>query len=228
MKLAHAELSMIIDWRENNVPILVIESPRRFRQLVLEMAAQCDGATGGFVLSENWEPISIAKKCDLIRDPLFTQINDRQTATALTKWLKSEMVSERLYMQTQEIKQRLASWLCELAEQSEEPLCWLTELDLTQILKACGMEFEGDDSDLPERILRRIRVGQTFLHKDCFIFVNLKHSLEESELRALYRSAFYRKAKLLLIENLCPRIDKEFETAWVIDKDHCEIYPDTL
>lgn len=228
MKLAHMELTMIIDWPENNVPILVIESPRRFRQLVWELANQCDGASGGFVLSKDWEPLSISKACDLIREPLFTQINDRQTAAALSKWLKSQMVCERMFMQTQDIRQRLSSWLCDLADQSEEPLCFAAEPDLSQILKVCGMEFEGDDCDLPERILRRIRVGQTFLSKDCYIFVNLKHYLEGEELRELYQSAFYRKARLLLIENICPQIDREYETAWIIDKDDCEIFPEEI
>lgn len=228
MRLAHAELTMIIDWPENRVPVLVIESPKRFRQLVWEIATQCEGGSGGFVLSQNWEPIPIAKTCELIREPMFTTINDRHTAAALAKWLKTEMVSERLYVQTQDIRQRLATWLCALTEQSEEPLCWAGELDLTPVLKACGLAFEGDESDLPERILRRIRVGQTFLHKDCYIFVNLKRSLEAEELQALYQSAFYRKARLLLIENVYTPIDKNYETAWIIDRDHCEIFPDTL
>lgn len=41
---------------------------------------------------------------------------------------------------------------------------------------------------------------------------------------AAYREAFYRKMRILLVENSCPAIDRTTETAWIIDKDDCEIY----
>lgn len=228
MKLAHYDLEMVIDWRENNVPILVIESPRRFRTLVAELIAQCDGVEGRFVLSEDWQPISISKTCELISEPLSIDINDRRISAALAKWLKTEIVSERLYVATMEIKRRIEEWIYDLSEQSEEPLCWSDEPDWSQIFKAFDLRFDEEYCDLPEKILRRIRIGQTFLHKDCYVFINLKHYLERNELHALYQAAFYRKARLLLIENNCPEIDKTYETAWIIDRDDCEIFPDEV
>ena len=71
-------------------------------------------------------------------------------------------------------------------------------------------------------------VAQSYLRKECFIFVHLKQYLSQTELDALYREAFYRKMHILLVENYCPAIDRTTETAWIIDKDDCEIYPDSL
>ena len=101
MKLAHKTISMIIDWPENKVPVLVVESPKRFRQFIKELVEQCDGGNGGFVLSESWEPLAIKDTCSMIAEPLFLQINDRQTVAALVKWLKAITVNERYYLGTQ-------------------------------------------------------------------------------------------------------------------------------
>ena len=46
--------------------------------------------------------------------------------------------------------------------------------------------------------------------------------------QALYCEAFYRKMRILLVETSCPTINRTTETAWIMDKDDCEIDPDAL
>lgn len=228
MKLAHTAWRMVIDWPENRVPVLAIESPVRFRRAVQGLMRQADGGSGEFVLSEEAQIRELGRICEVFSDPLLLEINDRSVQSALTKWVKTTAVSERCYLATQEICQKILAWAAEIAQESEEPLVFSDELDWTQIIKVCGLRFDGEDGDLPEKLLRRMRIAQSFLHKDCFIFVNLKRYLSQEELNVLYREAFYRKIRIMLVENLCPPIDRAYETAWIIDQDDCEIYPDDV
>ena len=219
---------MVIDWRENQVPVLTVEAPRRFRRLVAELQTQWAGGEGGFVLSRNWEPVDLGKNCDLICEPLFARVNHRLCASALAKWLRAQAVGETMMLDTLRMNQELSQWLGRLLEGSPEPLCWPGEVDLAQLFKACGVEFEGDEADLPERLYRRVRVAQSFLHVNAFIFVNLKRCLEQQELNELYRALFYQNARVMLVENTCEKYDLRYETPWILDRDDCEIYPDEV
>ncbi len=219
---------MVIDWQENHVPVLTVEAPRRFRRLVAELQNQWEGGDGGFVLSRNWEPIPLSKNCDLICEPLFAQVNNRLSTSALARWLRAQAMGEAMYLDTLRMNQELSQWLGHLMDCSQAPLCWSGEVDLGQLIKACGVEFEGDDADLPERLYRRVRVAQSFLHVNAFIFINLKRCLEQEELNELYRALFYQNARVMLVENTCAHYDLRYETPWILDRDDCEIYPDEI
>lgn len=132
------------------------------------------------------------------------------------------------FLQTQEVCQQVLSWACEIALESEEPLLFADELDWAQLIQLCGLRFDDRTADLPERLPRRMRNAQDCLRKECFVFVHLKQYLSQAELNALCREAFYRKMRILLVETPGPAIDRSTETAWIIDKDDREIYPDSL
>lgn len=228
MKLAHATLHMIIDWPENAVPVLTIEAPRQFRTLASELLRQCEGADGGFVLSESWEPLDIARICGIITDPLRLEFNGRQAATALTKWLKAEAMSERFHLQTQEAKQTLLQWFATIANESDEPLAWNDDLDTAQLLKAFNAHFEDEECTLPEKLLRYIRIAQSYLNQNCFFFIHLKQYLSKVELQTFYKDVLYRKVRILLLENIYTQPIAGYETSWVVDLDDCEIHPDDI
>ena len=228
MKLAYLSREMVIDWPENRVPVFAIESPMRFRRAVGDLIAQAQGDIGGFVLSQDMQPLEFEKYCEVISDPLRVELNDRAAQAVLTRWAKAQAASAEHFLQTQEVCQRVLAWAFEIALESEEPLLFADELDWTQLIKLCGLRFDDRTTDLPERLLRRMRIAQDYLHKECFIFVHLKRYLSQAELNALYREAFYRKMRVLLVETPCPAIDSTLETAGIIDQDDCEIYPDSL
>ena len=228
MKLAHLNREMVVDWPENRVPVLAVESPARFRRAVGELIAQAEGEAGGFVLSRDMQPLELGKYCEVITDPLRVELNDRAAQAALSRWAKAQAVSAERFLCTQQVCRQVLSWAGEIALESEEPLLLADELDWAQLLKLCGLRFDDRTEDLPERLLRRMRIAQSFLRRECFIFVHLKRYLSQAELNALYREAFYRKLRMLLVENPCPAIDSTYETAWIIDRDDCEIYPDQL
>lgn len=228
MKLAHLNRKMVVDWPENRVPVLALEAPQQFRQALAALIQQAAGGRGPFVLSRQDQPVELAKACEVICNPLLMELNDRAAHAALGKWFKTTAASERYYVPTQEICRQTLAWISEIALECEETLTFSQELDWAQIVKVCDLRFDGEEGELPEKLLRRMRISQSFLHKECFILVHLKQYLSQSELNMLYQEAFYRKMRLLLLENICPALDPTYETAWIVDRDGCEIYPDAV
>ena len=51
MKLAHSVFSKPIYFAENQIQLLIIESPSLYRQLVFELINQREGQKGEFILS---------------------------------------------------------------------------------------------------------------------------------------------------------------------------------
>ena len=54
MKLVHLLLSRPIQFRENSIPVLVMENPVVFRRLVADLIHQSEGKGGEFILSIRW------------------------------------------------------------------------------------------------------------------------------------------------------------------------------
>ena len=98
---------MVIDWPENRVSGFGIEPPIRFRRAVGELIAQAQGDNGGFVLSQNMQPLEFGKYCEVISDPLRVELNDRAAQAMLTRWAKTQAASAEHFLHTQEVCQHV-------------------------------------------------------------------------------------------------------------------------
>ena len=78
MKLIHFGLSGILLDEGIDFTEWIIESPESFSGYVLELSTQIDGSEGQFVLSEKNKELDLAKKAELIFDPLTVDINERK------------------------------------------------------------------------------------------------------------------------------------------------------
>lgn len=219
---------MVVDWPEGKVPVIVIEPKEFFRHLVKDLSNQSDGDVGPFVLSDNWEPVDISKNMMVITDPLMSSINDKKLQTALQRWLSRQAVNEHNFVSTREILHQVQTWAMIICEESEEALTMESEPDVTQLLKMCNIRFEEEDDNLPDLLLKKMRVVQSYLGISCFAFVGLKECLTREELLELYRIARYRNINIMLLESIQPEIIHDVETLWLIDQDYCEIFPDAL
>ena len=69
--LSHTVFSAPILFEENCINVLSIENPMFFTNFLNDIIAQINGETGEVFLSENYQPLSIAKNLSLITDILF-------------------------------------------------------------------------------------------------------------------------------------------------------------
>ena len=83
MMLAHPLLQSPIEFKENRVPVLIVENGQLFRRLIGDLLAQENGEPGEFALSENAGLIEIGKNVQMTLNPLFPELDGRRIATKI-------------------------------------------------------------------------------------------------------------------------------------------------
>ena len=81
MMLAHPLLQSPIEFKENRVPVLIVENGQLFRRLIGDLLAQENGEPGEFALSENAGLTEIGKNVQMTLNPLFPELDGRRILT---------------------------------------------------------------------------------------------------------------------------------------------------
>ncbi len=92
-----------------------------------------------------------------------------------------------------------------------------------ELVRMMGFRAAGGDLPFTERLLTWMRLQRRFMGKQLFVFYGLSSFLEEDERRSFYRSVFYEKLRLLLIEPRQDRPPLPEEETTIVDKDLCII-----
>ena len=86
MKLVHPDFFFPIEFRENYMETIVVESPRILSQCLEELRRQIDGiGEGQWVLSEQAEALDIKKACCLLMDPFSVDLNNKRMLAGLSR-----------------------------------------------------------------------------------------------------------------------------------------------
>ncbi|MDO5022896.1 MAG: type II-A CRISPR-associated protein Csn2 [Eubacteriales bacterium] len=226
MKLAHKDFKFIVDFSNGNCPVIVIENSKFFRQYVSEMYEQYSGVDGHFVMSLNWEPIPISKNIFMVTDVFNMTLNGRKQINMLIKKLEEISLSEYFIQKTLEAKRSLEDWLYTLEEEIPLPLMHDEEICIANLIKASGIQFEGENLPVPEKLDAFIKICAEFFGIKLLVFVGLHTCLEKEELEQLYKTAAYQEVAVLDFERIEPDIILPNEKLYIIDKDGCEIYTD--
>ena len=70
---------------------------------------------------------------------------------------------------------------------------------------------------------KNIKLISEVLKKEVFVLINFYTFFEKEEIIELYKECFYKKIKLLFVENKKPGIINSEEKLFIIDNDLCEI-----
>ena len=225
MKLAHPELSFCIDLASANgtVPVCVIESPVRWREIQKELLLQCGGDDGRWVLSDHDKEINIGKNVEMLFNPLQLAENQKKLLSTFIKSLAEKAVSETYWRTGQELNSEIQKFFGRLETEYPFDFCINPEVDFTALAKAMGIQIETQyDTDL-ERLLQYCLMTKELLKTKLVIFWNLRMYFSEEEMALFYAEIRRREWRVLLIEHLLGRKLPE-EKWYIIDKDNCEIY----
>lgn len=227
MRLAHPEMKMVLPLMENQATLLAVEHPALFRRLIEDLLRQTQGLKGGFVLTKDWSTLPLEKNLALVTDPFTLNINERRQLTALHKQTAFLANSERLYLKTAQLQSSIDDWLALIEEESPYAVQYETQAQPEALLKQMNFRFLDEDDDFPLRLERFLKVQAEFANVRVDVFLNLRSFLNLEELSLLYRSAFYLKVRLLLLESVKPENLLDCESWFLIDKDLCELYAQT-
>ena len=93
--------------------------------------------------------------------------------------------------------------------------------DPAALVRLLGFRLDEEALPFSERILEWMVLQRRFFGKQLFVFCGLKAYLSDEELRLFYRSVFYEKLSVLLIESWQRETALPEEQATIVDKDLC-------
>lgn len=222
MKLIERNLGLEVDLREGIVSVIVIEKIPLRLSIVEQLYLGQMGKEVEWVLVENEKNYDLSKKTEIILEPFSLELNNKKVKTKLYQDIKA--ISQDVYFtQGLEIHSAICTYLENLFEKIPYPIKYEEEWNLTELLKAYGVELVEESDNLCEKLFNYIKLVSSVCNIDIFIIVNIKQYLSDDELYELYKLARYSKIQLLLIEFNMADKKSDFEDIYIIDKDGCII-----
>ena len=223
MKLINEDLNNEIIFEENKVNLLVVENKKKFVEFIQEIIKQINGNEGKFSLFDKNTELKIHNKVEIIKDIFDLDINNKKILNKIYHELEELSIDSEFLLETKNMESNLLKYIYYLIEKYDYPLEIVEGLDLKEIFKLLSVELSLCFSNKVEEILEYIDLVSRILKKEIFVLVNLHIFLEKDDIVALCRECFYKKIKLLFVENQKPDIINNEERLFIIDNDLCEI-----
>ena len=208
-----------IEIKENEVPVIVIESPSVLSSLIRDLIKQKGGEDGENVFSENHRPISVKKYIDIIIDPFNLDLNQTKIINGTLKYM-DYIANGEMGEQTLHLRNSLESYAEIMIQEIQLPLYTDSIWDISKVIKAMGIHYEDNTLEMVEKLLQYIKISSFLFGTKCFVFLNLKQYLEREEIIAFYRDVSLEKANILLLESSVS-YELENENIIILDKDLC-------
>lgn len=226
MRLSHPLLATPLHWVEGRIPVLILESPKLFRQMLWELSAQANGEDGDFTLSFDYEPVDCSEHIHVLRDYFGLTLDDRKLQNRFQSLLQS-LLREELAGEVDRLQQEMGHFLEMVLHQMDYPISFSGGEYVLPFMKAIKFQTSLEGDDPLERVMQYIAVYHGLMKQQCFILVDAHGYFDEDELSGLFRFAADRKCSLMLLEHRCPHLLKQ-EDACLVDAQFCEIRLDVL
>jgi CRISPR-associated protein Csn2 len=222
MKLAHHLLSSPLKITEEKVNILVIENQKFFLELLTDLNNQVNKIKGNVVLSFDNTPIEISKNLEMITEFIPFELNKRNILSKLLKRADAISQSESFFMRTKELYSQISEFAQLLADEIEFDIDYLLEYEVSCILKAINFKLRDDYASISEKIIDYMLLVREFENDKCFVLVNFRNYVSNSEIIEFYKTVLYHKLKVLIVSASDYPLSS-YETKTIIDMDLCQI-----
>lgn len=225
MRLTHPVLSAPIHWRENKIPVLVIEHPKLFRQMVFSLSAQAEGEEGEFCLSLDYEPLDCGEHLHVLRDYFSLSLDDRKLQNRFQSLLQT-VVREELTEESDALQQEIFHYLEHMALAVDYPFSFSGGEYILPLLKTLKCQPVLDGREPLERLMQYLTIYNGLMKDQCFVLAEAHTYFSREELLEFYHMANYKKWRVLLVEqrmsNPLPK-----ETFCLLDEELCELRLDS-
>lgn len=221
MRLSYFDYGIDFLFEENQVNVLVVENQEVYSKLIETIVQQSAGEEDIWQFSENNKELQMNKYVSLVHSPFLLDFNSKKSLNFLYKEMQAitdEFCGDRIGM----INSAIVDYLDVIVQKLPYPVKFNLDLSMVDIFKLYDVEFDFQDSSLIEKVLNYIQLEKVLFGTKLIIFINLKSYFCKNEIYEIYKTAFYNKIQLLLIESVKGDCLNE-EKYCIIDKDECLI-----
>lgn len=222
MKLVHPDWKTNIVFKEGSVPVISIENPSYYSDIIKELMRQQQTGSGRFVLSDGNKVYDLSKVSEIIFSPFQIDFENKKIQSAIVKQI-AQIAIEDEYMETKEIMGKLSSYIYQLTDYLDIDLTMNENMDVSQLIKMVGLKAVRDEDSLISQFTDYLVLLINLLHLKLIICINVKPYFSYDEMNAFYKTVTSKKIPLLLLESRLESGKIEFEDILIIDSDLCEI-----
>jgi len=221
MRLSCFEYGIDIFFDENCVNVLVLENPKVYTEVLNKLLLQISGEEQGWQFSYENRDMSMGKNISVIHSPFLLELNSKKNLTFLYKELR--IVSDDCFGDKMgAVNSVIVDYLDILSNRISYPIDFNIDLDVSELFKMYNVHFDFQEIDLLEKVLNYMQLEKTLCGTKLIVFINFKSFFDKEQIREIYKSSFYNKLSILMIES-----DKkdciDVERYCIIDKDKCLI-----
>lgn len=220
MRFVHPDMGFQAETGLPGIQSIVIEEPRCFREIIGDIALQIRGEAGLSVLSEENQPVDMAKMAELLQDLLTFDINSRQLQSKIVSSLEKESVAPEHHMRTAELISALERHIDDLAFSFPCDIQCL-KLSFPSILKAVGIGVRDEYEDRLEKLIDYMELIREFDREKCFFTVNFRTYFTDEETDLFMETIESHGFHVIMLEG-CSHARRNRERRITIDKDLCE------
>ena len=170
-------------------------------------------------LSEGEKILPLSKAAEIVWNPFSIDINNKKILGKLFQELKNISIEDQ-YTEICELNSKIVQYLDDLNLKIPYPIQFHLELDVLDIYKVYGVQLDTAGIGMFERLLQYVKILKLLCGVQLLVFVNVKNYLSEIQVKELYKTAFYYKMNLLLVEAHQGK-SLECEKNQLIDEDLC-------
>lgn len=222
MRLGHYTFNEPMKISNDYINYIIVENPTYLTQCIQELIVQIEGEEGRFILSKNWEEISIRNNVKLVINPFNINPNERKSVNKLHSQLTSIALDEKYYQKTMSITTEIQTLVQELVTNSDALASCMNDFNISDIFKAMGVKFDISSESLLESICDSMTIFRDYGGISLFMFVNLRSFLSDEDVSNLREFIAYNKIPIVLIEDGIFDFEPG-ECVKIIDSDLCEI-----
>lgn len=223
MKFVYGKIDNVFQWKQSQIPSLIVENQNLFRSLLQDIFLSMEGCTTPVVLSLDNRPLNAGKYMEVISDFINFSINQKGLLNKICVALEQVSTDAEHYLATQKL-------LMDIGTAIEE---WgfgfpcnivANKVSVSNLLKAAGIELQDDyqgEMGEVERIIDYMELVREFERDKIFILVNMRSFYSDEVIEQFLKTAISHEYKVLMLESFSRPI-LPLEKRWTIDGDLCE------
>lgn len=223
MKMIYKSLEDTLSWREEEVPVIIIENMRFKNIFINDLFLQSKTNNDAPFYISNEASKNDKLNFETIINPFELNVNHTTILNRVRK-IYEGLIQED-YFELSELTKDISNYLNNLALSLPVNIEWEGDLNVKRLIQLFELTILDDSTILLEKIINYLQVNSQLGINKLFIFLNLKQYLSVEELNELYIFIQYEEIHIILIEsqdnkNTSNKMEKQF----IIDGDLCVLY----
>lgn len=221
MRLSCFDYDVDFVFEENQVQVLVVENQQVYSKLIGTIVQQISGEESIWQFSDGDKELQMSKSVSLVHSPFLLEFNSKKSLNYLYKEMQT-VANDFCSDSAGEINSSIVDYLDVITQKLPYPVEFNLDLNVIDIFKLYDVHFDFQNSSLIEKVLNYIQLEKVLFGTKLIIFINMKDYFDNNEMQEIYKTAFYYKTPILLIES-SQRDCLEEEKYCIIDKEKCLI-----